>query len=356
MGKPTPQATEPQDAAALTPRELAKKFIFPALFVAVLLAVASHFIGLARLGAILLAAKPWPLAGLLGFHLCSLLFHTLRIQVLFRGSVSAWDVFHANNICNMVNSILPLRAGEFAIALLLSRKVHGGGGEVLSTILVDRLLGLISILAIFLAVLPGFSPHGAAATSLAHSGIYYCLAFGGITLGIFIAVALEEWLLAVARSMLQFLPLDVESTLLRLRSCINGLRVLFHFRTSVPAFLLALFTWACVISLNYCGITAVVETTTITAAVFVSFLTIVGIMLVATPSGVGTAHGASVLALSMFGVGAEQALASAILTHGLVLMVNIGIGLVSAQKMHFRLRDVMSPRTKKAAESGELKA
>jgi len=136
-------------------------------------------------------------------------------------------------------------------------------------------------------------------------------------------------------------PQSKERLLDRVQDLISGLRVLFHLRTSAPVFLLSLVAWGCIIALNYFSMLAVIETPSATAAVFVTFLTIVGIMLVATPSGVGTVHGASVLALSMFGVPAEQALASAILSHALVTVTNISLGAVSAHKTGFRMGQVL---------------
>jgi uncharacterized protein (TIRG00374 family) len=276
--------------------------------------------------------------------------------VLLRRATPFNAVFHANNICNMVNSVLPLRAGEFAMALIISRRANTSGAEVLSNILVDRLLALISILVLFLVTLPGFSPHGAAALTLAHNWIYYALAFGGIVLGMLLVTRLERQLLVLARAMLTLLPVGSPRSKERLLDCaqglISGLRVLFHLRTSVPVFLLCLCTWSCIIGLNYFGMLSVIEAPSLTAAVFVTFLTIVGIMLVATPSGVGTVHGTSVLALSMFGVDAEQALASAILSHALVTITNIGLGLWSTRRTGFRMGQVLGGE--KSGQATEL--
>lgn len=328
---------EPQAPPAITPLALAKRYAFPALVVAGLIAAACLAVDLRRLGQLLLAARLWPLAALLACHVLNLLLHSLRLYLLMGRAVPVGTLFHANNVCNMVNSLLPFRAGEFAMALMLARQVPGGGAEVLSRVFVDRLLGLISILTVFLAALPGFSPHGAAAASLAHSGAYYVAALGGIVLALFLATALEDQLVALARLVLSRLPLQPEPAIARLRGLINGLRVLFRLRTSAPVFLLALGSWGFIIALNYCGMLSVIPAPSVTAAVFVTFLTIVGIMLVATPSGVGTVHGATVLVLSMFGIGAEQALAVGILAHALVTAANIGLGLVSAQRMDFHL-------------------
>lgn len=333
-----------QTAPAWTAGALAKKFAFPLLLVAAFAVAAFFLIDMRRLGDLLLTARPWPLVALLACYAGSMLLHSLRMQMLLRRAAPLATVFHADMIGNMVNSILPFRAGEFAFALLLARRVPGGGAEVLSTVFVDRLLALISLLALFLAALPNFSPHGEAAVSLAHSGIYYVAAFGGIVLGMLLVTALEEPLVDLARAALtRFLPVrfDRERLLGRLRACINGLRVLFHLRTSLAALLLALGTWGFIIGANYCGMLSVIPEASFTSAVFVTFLTTVGIMLVPTPAGIGTMHGVSVLALSMFGVGAEQALAFAILSHALTTAMNIGLGMWSAHRMDFRLSRVL---------------
>lgn len=342
----------PKVPSALTVGALVRKFAFPALLVVVLVTAACFVIDLRRLGELLLAARPWPLVALLACYGFSLLLHALRMRVLLRRAVSYATVFHADVIGNMVNSILPLRAGEFTFALLLSRRVPGGGAEVLSNVFVDRILALISILAIFLAALPGFSPHDAPTTSLANGGIYCVLAFGGIVLVMFLVTALEEPLVALARATAaRLLParFDAERLLGRLRALINGLRVLFHLRTSLPAFALALGTWAFIIAANYCGMLSVIPEPSVTAAVFVTFLTTVGIMLVPTPAGIGTMHGVSVLALSMFGVGAEQALAFAILCHALTTITNISLGMWSAHRMDFRLNRVLGRKPREAS-------
>ncbi|SNS18750.1 conserved hypothetical protein [Humidesulfovibrio mexicanus] len=318
-------------------RGLVRRYIPPALLLAGLIAAACAVIDLRRLGELLLAARPWPLVALLACHLANILAHVLRLYVLMDRAVPLRALYHANNVCNMVNSLLPFRAGELAMTLLLSRQVPGGGAEVLSWLFVDRLIGLIAILLVFLAALPGFSPHGAAAVSLANSWVYYVAAFGGIVLLMLVAVLFEEPLMSLARKILDRLPLGTESTLARLRAGIGGLRSLFRLRTSLPVFLLALCCWGFIVALNYFGMLSVIPDPSPTAAIFVTFLTIVGIMLVSTPSGVGTVHGATVLVLSMFGIGAEQALAVGILAHALVTAANIGLGMLSAHSLQFSI-------------------
>lgn len=340
MDNPLQQAARTENVPPLASGGLAKKFIFPVFFGAALFAAASYYIGLERLGAVLLEAKPWPLAGLVFLHVASLVFHALRIRVLFRGEASSIYLFHANNVCNMINSILPLRAGEFAMAILLSRKLKCGGGEALSTLFVDRLLGLISILVIFLVALPGFTPKSAAGTSIAQTSMLYVLFFVCIVAGIFVAITLERPLLIFAEAILAKLPLHTDRTLARLRSAIAGLHVLFHLRTSLPAFLLSLCCWACVIGLTYCAMLSVIESPAVTPAIFATFISIIGILLVSTPSGFGTVHGAFVLAFAMFGIGAEQSLAVGILVHTSCTVINILLGFWSGRQLDFRLNRI----------------
>ena len=233
------------------------------------------------------------------------------------------------------------------MAIILSRGSRCGGAEVLSRILVDGLIALISILFIFLAALPGFSPQGGIGAHLVNGWLYYPLIFGGIILCMLLVIRLENRLLALTDALLGWFPLHSEQVkgdiLARFHGLISGLRVIFALRTSLPVLLLSLCTWGCLIALNYCGMIAVMDPPPFRAAVFVTFLAAMGMMLFATPAGVGTVHAASVLALSMFGVSMEKALASAILTHALVTALNIGVGIFSAHRTNFHIRKMFRP-------------
>lgn len=80
-----------------------------------------------------------------------------RWQALLGRDIGFWNVFHAENIGNMLNSILPLRAGEPARAYLLSRAENArsiSSIEALSTVVVIRLADTLAAVALLGLVLP----------------------------------------------------------------------------------------------------------------------------------------------------------------------------------------------------------
>lgn len=335
----------------LTRKVLLKRSIFPALVVTALVVVATRLLDMREIGAALLRARPWPLAALLACHLTSTLLHALRLRMLLRGSVSYALAFHANNICNLVNSVLPLRAGEFAMALIISRRTEAGGGEVLSNILVDRLLALISVFLVFLLALPFAGALSGSLPGLERGGALYALLFVTALLGLYAVVRLEERVLRLCGWVLRRLPVGSpqarEKVVQRLGDLITGLHVLFVPRTSLPVFGVCLVCWGLISGINYFSMLAVSPTPSLVASVILTFFTVLGILLVATPSGAGTVHGVTVLTLALFGIRAEEALAVGILLHALVTLCNVALGLVSAHMVGFRLGQMLVGETRK---------
>lgn len=342
-----PPLQEQQAAAPdLARGSLLRRSVFPAVVLLALGLAAWRMLDMGHLSGALLRARPWPLAALLACHLASTLLHALRLRLLLDGSVNFALAFHANNICNLVNSILPLRAGEFAMALIVSRRAGVSGGEVLSYVLVDRLLAILMVLLMFLCALP-FAGGQAALPDWRHGGALPLLAIPALVLALYGLTRLERRVLGLFGWLLALLPVGSEqakgTVLRRLGDVISGLRVMFRPRVSLPVCAVCLASWGCISALNYFGMLAVISEPPVVASVFLTFFTIVGIMLVATPSGAGTVHGVTVLTLALFGVRAEEALAIGILVHALVTAANVALGLASARAMRFRIGSLWGP-------------
>lgn len=56
---------------------------------------------------------------------------------------------------------------------------------------------------------------------------------------------------------------------------------------------------------------------------------------VPAPGGIGTTHGAIVIALTLYGIEIAQALACAIVYHLVSSSINIGFGLIGPRALHF---------------------
>lgn len=81
----------------------------------------------------------------------ALLFRTIRWRILLQGSDAPafYPTFFANTMGYMLSTILPIRAGDVARPALLARRTTVRFSEALGTVLTERVLDLLSILAVF---------------------------------------------------------------------------------------------------------------------------------------------------------------------------------------------------------------
>ena len=81
----------------------------------------------------------------------AIVFRTLRWRILLSASdpPAFYPTFFANTIGYMLSTILPIRAGDVARPALLARRTSVRFPEALGTVLTERVLDLLSILALF---------------------------------------------------------------------------------------------------------------------------------------------------------------------------------------------------------------
>ncbi len=106
----------------------------------------------------LVHAHYWAVVPCLGVSLFGLWLRSLRWRVLLNGRIAPDHSFHILNVSYFVNSVLPLRVGELARAVLAARLDPPVPVLTsLSTILVERLIDTLAVFAlvgITLAILP----------------------------------------------------------------------------------------------------------------------------------------------------------------------------------------------------------
>ncbi len=81
----------------------------------------------------------------------ALIFRTIRWRILLHSSKPPpfYPTFFANTMGYMLSTILPIRAGDVARPALLARRTPIRFSEALGTVLTERVLDLLSILALF---------------------------------------------------------------------------------------------------------------------------------------------------------------------------------------------------------------
>jgi len=100
------------------------------------------------------SANYWILLLSLGISVVWLAVRGMTWRTLLRGKASYRDVFLTVSEGYLLNNFLPFRLGELGRAFLLGRKANLGFMEVLSTIVIERILDVAFSAAILLSAVP----------------------------------------------------------------------------------------------------------------------------------------------------------------------------------------------------------
>jgi uncharacterized protein (TIRG00374 family) len=113
-----------------------------------------YFVDLHRFIEAIRSANYWLLLAFLVISISWLMVRGIVWRTLLRGRASYRDVFWTLCEGYLLNSFLPFRLGEVGRAFLLGRKAKLGFMDVLSTIVIERILDLAFSAAILLSAVP----------------------------------------------------------------------------------------------------------------------------------------------------------------------------------------------------------
>jgi uncharacterized protein (TIRG00374 family) len=251
----------------------------------------------------------------------------VRWRVLLQPAarVPVRDTFSFIMIGYLANTILPLRLGDLARAVLLGRRHHVSASLVFGTVVLERVLDIVTILglALVLALVIDVPPVvRAGLTSFAAAAL---VAVVGLAL---LAYNEQRLTVLVAR-----LPTWVRGALLvRLVGLVTrfagGLQVLRDARQAVLVLGLSGLAWALVGVGTVCWVRAFHLTAPWYAGLFVLVVINLGGAIPSSPGAIGVYHYLAVLALSVWEVDKSTALGYAIASHGLNLVVTTLFGLL----------------------------
>ncbi len=305
-----------------------------------------------RLTASLAQARPGPILAAALLQAFAAALRAERLRRILGGSPSFGRVFHIANTGNMVNCLIPLRAGEFCMTFLLAGSLKHGASEALSKIFVDRLLDLMTVTLLFIATALSLPGDAAAAPGLRGAAAVCAVILPATWLLLFLLSRFQTPMLRLLKRLaapFRFLPWD--SLEGRIRSGIAGLDVLFRPRELFLLLLRSLLIWTLIAASYHFGMAALFTPPAFQAALLAMCLTVVGLMAVAAPAGIGAVHGAIVLALSLFGVPVDQGLAFALLYHALVTTLNVALGLVGTHALGLRPGRLLRLSARRGADS-----
>lgn len=270
------------------------------------------------LGQRLIGASPTDLSIMAVAWISAWLLRPVRFRYLLRvlGQVEGADyrtIWTAMVLGAAVNSFTPMRAGDLVLAVFLRQRLGIGMHQSLTVIVADWMCDFVCVVALFAGAL-AFAPAVAAWTDQA-----VMLLIGILTLGLVglwgmlrlrtRIVALLDFSLARLAPRWQIRGRQMAEQFLA------GLAIIGAWRSALPLMLISALIWSLIGVSYWFGLRAVFEPASAAAAAFNMSAVALSFVVPLGPGGLGTFEAATVLALAVFEVPLDAALAFAVISH-----------------------------------------
>jgi hypothetical protein len=258
-------------------------------------------------------------------------------------SLTLAEIYHLVNIGYMFNNILPAKAGEAVRGYLAGRKLAGGLGQAVSTLLIERLLDVLAVVVL----LAGLLPFMALPDWAVRGGLLLGVGVIGGTAALVVMARIGpravDWLWRLVGR----LPLVGHPRLKAgLLNLLDGFAVLTHPRRLLPVLLTTAAVWLGYAAMNWLMLFVFrMEGLGLAAAALVLCFTGLSMVVPSSPGAIGPFEWAGIQALALFAV--EQS-AGFGYTLGLHMFTNVAliglgiVGLISEGISYGRITQVMA--------------
>ena len=281
-----------------------------------------HFVDLNRFIAAIRAANYWLILLSVVISIIWLLVRGIVWRTLLRERASYGDVFWTLCEGYLLNTVLPFRLGEVGRAFLLGRKAKLGFVDVLSTIIIERVLDVAFSAAILLSAVP-FVVGAAGAGRIAI--LIGALVVAGMVV-LYVLARNQAWALAQFQRLsarwpkLQTLGGDM------LASFFSGLAILTDGWLFVRFLFWMALNWVIALAQFYLVLAAFYPQARLLWSLFGLGAVAFGNAIPSLPGAVGTFEGALSGALTILSGDQSKALAVAITSHLMGIIVNCLLG------------------------------
>lgn len=271
-----------------------------------------------------------------------ILARAMRWRGLLQNKLEKDQAVGIISIVYMVNATIPLRAGELIRLYLTSRSNHGiSGWTVLTTVLTETLLDMISIVLLLACVIP--------LLAISTTTIMLGAVIGGVTLIGFIILLMLAHRPEIAHRFLdklhQLIPplqrLPLKSLLEKL---LQGIEPLKHRHCLRSTILWTVIIWICSILAVWSGAQAFPELAfsidMLPILVFMLVTISLGAIIPFTMAGVGPFEAGVVFALTLADVSQSTALTFGIILHILLILHLVLWGMIGITLMRLSAVDV----------------
>jgi hypothetical protein len=233
------------------------------------------------------------------------------------------DVFWTLNEGYLISNLLPFRLGEIARAFILSRKAPISFWEVLSTIVLERVMDLTLAVGVLAITLPFVVGAGSQIPAAGTIGVLIVLVF--ITL--FLLARNREWAIRVFNRIGERIHLVRKLGGKIVPSLFDGLAALTDARRFLWAVLWVVLNWLIAIAQYFVLLKAFVPQAKLLWSTFSLGVSAIGLAAPSSPGAVGVFEAAMVAALALFSINTSVALAAAITAHVLQYLVTGALGI-----------------------------
>lgn len=287
---------------------------------------------------IMKAASPWWIAAGFLVNVCALLLRSVRWRVLLDRDKPPplYATFFANTIGYALSATLPIRAGDVARPALLARRTDVRFSDALGTVVTERILDLVSILALllFFCVLRWNEFNDAVVHGSAWGSAMILVGVIGATIGIyFFRAPFRRFHVRIGN----ILPIRFREPWMRFFDAFTrSLELVESPAASLAVVGATAGVWLCLIAQYWCVFFAMHRAVPLDASLFINATGTVGVA-IPTPGGVGGFHKVVQWVLtSYYRFDVDSSVAAAVLLHvvgtlpvlimALVLMLREGIG------------------------------
>jgi glycosyltransferase 2 family protein len=266
------------------------------------------------LGNALAASNYWLLVPAIAVLAVAIFVRAIRWRLLFLPATKppTRDVAGAMLVGYLFNSILPARAGEAIRVLVLRQRAGTSKFEALGTVVAERAIDVLALLALLFAVAP-VAPTTPWMTKVLLVGSL--LFFGTCAAFVALAVYGEQPARLLLRPLSVLPRLSAERMNVAATNLIRGLTVFRRPGAALPVFALTLGSWLLIALASWICMRGCSLRLSFAAAILVVVATNLAMILPSGPAGVGIFEAATLVALHPFGARGAPALSYALVLH-----------------------------------------
>ncbi|HSV09053.1 MAG TPA: lysylphosphatidylglycerol synthase transmembrane domain-containing protein [Candidatus Binatus sp.] len=300
----------------------------------------------ARVGTILMAARPVWVAAVMLASLLAVYVRAQRWRVLLRplGVVPLYPALSATAIGFGASAVLPFRIGELVRPALLGRRIGVGVSAALSSVVLERLFDMLLVIVCFIVVALVYPLPPALRDSAVVLGI---LALVGFTV-LYVIQRRRAATETFVERLLARLPSSVAAPLGPLvRSFLGGLGGLADRSTVVLVLAYSVYLWVLIQLTFLFGFLALDMHVPLVAASLATVVIVAAfVFLPQAPGFIGTWQAGCVVALGFFGVPRDEAVGYSLLTWIISMVMNIGAAGVFLAREDLSPGDLLRMRTR----------